>query len=304
MNFTQFSKIVLEECPDVLNMAWKPVRADEDISTKFTGSKFGGVDPFRSKYFKWPKCSDCGVLKAFICQIDIKNLPEKLHQHIQRKNGLFQCFYCLDCLDCDWCFEDIFFVPEEELFPSLQSLASRFIFQNNISTDDLPNKLKSYVIKHNEVFRRSDTYIRMLPAYQQDWEGFEEENIKEWVELKREIPGYYELLEDGEGLEPHVILTKTGISEDNLDDLIDLGREHPELANAPIQFPGCGIKLGGYVNFLMVNYPTCPDCDVQMTITFLQMERNIDPFEWGDCGTAHVTLCPQCGRPGLGISGY
>ena len=48
-------------------------------------------------------------------------------------------------------------------------------------------------------------------------------------------------------------------------------------------------------------YPTCPDCDELMTVTFLAMtESDALPFVWGDCGTAHVTLCPKCGKPGLG----
>jgi len=322
MSFTQFSKIILEECADLLNWAWKPIEADEDISVKSTGCKFGGVDPFRSKNFLWPKCSECGFQKAFICQIDIKNLPEKLQQHIQRKTGLFQCFFCLDCMPCDYCFEDIFFVPEEELFPSLQSLASKFIFKNDISTDALPNKLKLYVQKYNEVFQRSDISRRQcrqcavvdnctMRRYH-DWEGFEEINIKEWVELKREIPGYEELSGNGNGGLEHIILTKTGISEDDLGDLFNMGHEElllgPEGASAPIQFPdmpASGMKLGGYVRWVQnAYYPECPDCDVPMTITFLQMEDNISPYEWLDCGTAHVTLCPQCGRPGFGMTSF
>jgi len=289
MNFTQFSKTILEKCPEVLNLAWKPVQGNENASDKSTGSKFGGADPFRSKYFQWPKCSECGKQKEFICQINIKNLPEKLQEHIQRNTGIFQCFFCLHCMPCDGCFEDIFFVPETELFPSLQSLASRFIFQNNISTNALPEKLKSYVLKYNEVFQRSD------------WEGFDEKNIKEWIELKREVPGYEELTGYGEG-EEHVILTKTGLSRDELLDMDAEGSSGPDVVNAPIQFPASGIKLGGYVRWCQgVEYPTCPDCQVPMSITFLQMEDdNLFPFLWGDCGTAHVTLCPDCGRPGLG----
>jgi len=287
MNFTQFSEKILEKCPELLNWAWKPVQSDEDTSVMSTRSKFGGVDPFRSKNFHWPSCSECSEQKTFICQIHIKNLPEKLKEYIQRKTGLFQFFFCLRCRPSGH-FEDIFFISEEELIPSLQSLASRYIFLNNISTDALPEKLKSVVIKYNEVFQRSE------------WEEeFEERNITEWVELKREVPGYEELTVY-EDFSEHAILTKTGISKD---DLLDMDHEEDiEAGNAPIQFPASNIKLGGYVRWCQgVRYPTCPDCRVQMTITFLQMEADdIFPYLWGDCGTAHVTLCPQCGRPGLG----
>jgi len=280
----QISEKILEKCPDVLNFAWKPVQGNEPASDKSTESKFGGADPFRWKHFQWPKCSKCGKQKEFICQINIKNLPVKLQEHIQRNTGIFQCFFCLRCRPGGGYFEDIFFVPEADLFPSLQSLASRFIFQNNISTNVLPEKLKSYVLKYNEVFQRSD----------REW--FEEKYIKEWVEVKRELPTYEELEE----------MEKAGnIQSTQVLDLLDMDRqeeEDPEAVDVPIQFPAPGIKLGGYVQWCQfVSYPTCPACRVQMSITFLQMEDDdLFSYLWGDCGTAHVTLCPLCGRPGLG----
>ena len=59
----------------------------------------------------------------------------------------------------------------------------------------------------------------------------------------------------------------------------------------------------GFIAFVQdEEYPTCPDCDVTMDVVFLQLEEDDELFKfmWGDCGCAHVTLCPQCRRPSLG----
>ena len=66
-----------------------------------------------------------------------------------------------------------------------------------------------------------------------------------------------------------------------------------------------GAFSGGYVNFARdVDFPKCPDCAIAMDVPFLQMEvvPEIFNFEWGECGCAHITLCPNCKRPGLGWS--
>eukprot|EP00092_Neocalanus_flemingeri_P018493 GFUD01020013.1.p1 GENE.GFUD01020013.1~~GFUD01020013.1.p1 ORF type:complete len:293 (-),score=74.13 GFUD01020013.1:17-895(-) len=288
MNFTQLSQKIREKCPEVVKTACKPVQAVEEPSALPTGTKFGGAEPFRSKNFSWPKCLECKKQKTFICQINIEKIPEKIKLHIKRNDGLFQCFFCVECMPFDGCVDDICFVPSCELVPNLQSLVSRSIFHNNLTTKELPEALKSSVLIHNEVFQ------------QWDWEGFEETKIEKWVELKREIPRCEEIMDGGE----HIILVQTGVTNDELIDMEDedvsWGQDGEE--DTPFQFPSSGIKLGGYIRWCQgVEYPDCPDCKVKMTITFLQMEEDrIFPFSWGDAGTAHVTLCPECGRPGLG----
>ena len=60
-----------------------------------------------------------------------------------------------------------------------------------------------------------------------------------------------------------------------------------------------GVEIGGWINWCQrVDYPTCPDCKARMTVTLLQMEwqKEILEFHWGDSGTAHVTVCPDCHR--------
>jgi len=292
MDFTQLSKKIIEKCPEVLNSAWKAAHALalSELSDVPAFTKFGGAEPFRSKNFRWPKCSECEKQKAFICQINIGKLPEKMKLHIKRNDGLFQCFFCLKCLPYDGCFDDIYFVPGDDFVPSLQSLASKSIFQNQLITKKLPAALKSFILNYNEVYQRWD------------WEGFEERQVEEWIELKREIPRFEEIRSSEEG--EHIILAKTGVTEDELMDMEDedvsWGQDEPDATQ--IQFPNSGIKLGGYVRWCQgVEYPKCPDCKVKMTVTFLQMEEDsLFPFSWGDAGTAHVTLCTECGRPGLG----
>merc|ERR1719427_2461944 len=108
MDFTQLSKKLIEKCPEVLNSAWKAAHAAlalSELSDVPASTKFGGAEPFRSKNFRWPKCSECKRQKAFICQINIGKLPEKMKLHIKRNDGLFQCFFCLECLPYDGCFD-------------------------------------------------------------------------------------------------------------------------------------------------------------------------------------------------------
>jgi len=292
MDLRLFFDKILEKCSEVLKDVWKPVYGS--VPDRFAGTKFGGADPYRWKYFQWPYCLECGNQKEFICQINIKNLPENLQEHIQRKTGLFQCFLCLHdyCLLNHICyFDDIFFVPETELFPSLQSLAARFIFQNNISTNNLPEKLKTYVLKYNEVFQfRDDMTLHV-----------EEKNIKEWIEAKRELPNYYEFKNSSK----LNILTKINVSEEELydismeyDDMVDRGA----VIDNPIQFPSSALKLGGYCLWWdndHCKYGKCPDCQVERSINFLQMNGWEDDHFPGWMDVAHVTLCPQCGRPGI-----
>ena len=62
-------------------------------------------------------------------------------------------------------------------------------------------------------------------------------------------------------------------------------------------------SAAGYITFVQdEEYPTCETCDERMDVTFLQMEEDGDVFNfvWGDCGVAHVTLCPKCRKPSLG----
>ena len=114
---------VLRSWPTLERSAWylKVRPADERDSRHCT--KFGGNKPFRANNFKWPVFGECGSHKAFVCQINIANLPHLLKEHIKMTSGLFQFFYCYECLPI-CCFEDIYIIQSSELLPSLKSLAS------------------------------------------------------------------------------------------------------------------------------------------------------------------------------------
>jgi len=285
MNFSQLSEKILSRCPEVLRQSWKPLQACGNLSSTSTVTKFGGADPFRPKNFTWPKCPECLKQKAFICQIDVEKLPSNLKHHIKRTNGLFQCFFCIECMPYDGCFDDIYFVPGHQLIPNLQSLVYQNIFKNNICAEKLPKALKSSLLEYNEVYQ------------QWVWERFEERQVIDLVENKREFPRCEEITESEDS--NLSILNKIGISRD---ELIDIEHEDKDEDDTSFRFPNRGIKLGGYIRWCQgPEYPTCPDCKIKMTVTFLQMEYDsLFSCEWGDSGTAHVTLCPQCGRPGLG----
>ena len=141
----------------------------------------------------------------------------------------------------DGCFDNIYFVPESELLPDLQSQALK----------------KISILFENEIFPQCD------------WESFEEKKVAGWSEIKPEIPPIDEIINDGK----HKILTNSNIREEELTDM-------EEDDNNVIGFPYSGIKLGGYIRWCQgVDYQTCPDCGVMMTITFLQMESTtLFPF--------------------------
>ena len=70
-----------------------------------------------------------------------------------------------------------------------------------------------------------------------------------------------------------------------------------------------GNKIGGWIDWVQgVEYPNCPNCEGNplMDLVLLQLEKenagssDVSECNWGDGGVAHVTLCPQCHKPGLG----
>ena len=90
---------------------------------------------------------------------------------------------------------------------------------------------------------------------------------------------------------------KLGITAEDEDPYL----EDDDYDASTILTPQGGIKLGGYIRWCQqIQYPTCPRCKLMMDVTFLQLEDDtMYNFSWGDCGTAHVTLCPKCGKAGM-----
>lgn len=57
---------------------------------------------------------------------------------------------------------------------------------------------------------------------------------------------------------------------------------------------GEGDKLAGWPNWVQdVEYPACPECGAEMQLVMqIDSEDNV-PYMFGDCGTGHITQCPE-----------
>ena len=64
-----------------------------------------------------------------------------------------------------------------------------------------------------------------------------------------------------------------------------------------------GVKLGGWPVWRVqgfFGYPNCPDCGVEMEVSFLQiMKSKVFKYDWGRNGELLVLLCPKCQTPNL-----
>ena len=142
---------VLRSCPFLERFAWHPeyLPVEEERDSRLC-TKFGGNKPFRRDNFTWPVCGECSDLKAFVCQINIANLPPLLQDHIKMTSGLFQFFYCHDCRH-DESFEDIYIIKSPDLVPSLKSLAAEKV--GGLKGYDpmaLPPILRTFVKEYTE----------------------------------------------------------------------------------------------------------------------------------------------------------
>ena len=285
MDYKQLTNSILQKCPEAVKTAWKPIKAKNPNRTNGTKakriSKFGGNDPFRKNDFVWPVCDECDDEKSFLCQISLETLPAEMQDQINRHSGIFQFFYCTGCTPFP-CFDDMNFISKEEMMPSLKSLVASFVYKKGLDTDDLPKSVQKFIADWNEEIPCNEDY------------QITENMVERWEPYKhREIPQAYEII-------GRVLGKKFGLSDDYEVDIPDEPESDGE--SETIVTPQPGIKLGGYINWCQgIEYPTCPDCDIEMTIPFLQFEKNeMCLYAWGDSGTGHITLCPTCYRPGMG----
>jgi len=282
MDFKELTCRIQDRCPEVARSAWRPLQARGLSQDKFA-TRFGGNRPFRHSSFRWPICEECHAHKAFLCQINLERVPVEIQEQIKRSSGLFQLFYCLECTPLDY-FRDMSFVPKSEFVPSLKALAAISVVKNKQSTKGLPDHVQSFVADYTED----------VPEAEYDGDVFEEKEVAKWEELKwKEVPNFEEMLYHNNG----DLAKKVGITSD--DD--DLYINEDEYEAHTILTPQGGIKLGGYIRWCQqIEYPTCPRCKLKMDVTFLQLEDDdMYNFSWGDCGTAHITLCPHCGNAGM-----
>lgn len=280
MDFKEFTARIQDRCPDLARFAWRPVQAKEESQDKFA-TRFGGNRPFRFSSFRWPICEECHAHKAFFCQINLDRIPSEIQERIGRSSGLFQLFYCLECTPLDY-FRDMNFVPKSEFVHSLKALAAMSVVKNNCSIKDLPRIVQSFV----------EDFTENVPEAEYDGDIFEEKEVAKWDELKRkEVPSFDEMLDHNGG----ELAKRIGITAD------DIYFNDEDYEAATIVTPQGGIKLGGYIRWCQrVEYPTCPKCKLKMDVMFIQLEDDdMYNFSWGDCGTAHITLCPSCGKAGM-----
>jgi len=187
-------------------------------------------------------------------------------------------------------FEDVSIIPEEELSPpSLKVMAALAVSNSDVAVKaagNIPNSVKWLVISIKEDMSK-DTC--MYPEQFVTWERCTRREIMYLQELEETLTEEAALDLDYESLEEFYAanVEETG----------------HEPSDNSIAAPRPGIKLGGYVRWAQgIEYPTCPDCHILMDTTFLQIEQDpvlLDNI-WGDCGTAHVTLCSNCKRPAFG----
>ena len=191
----------------------------------------------------------------------------------------FQVFFCLGCSPIDGDSSSLALVPRAAMVASLEGLAALALAQANTPLTSLPAKLRSQV----EAFTEEG-----------EWgEGLEEVEVARWEELVQEIPSLTELRE--QGMEGEV--EAAGVT---MEELEELEGEEGELGE--VEWPHPGVKLGGWVRWCQgVEYPRCGGCGEGLVVPGLQLEQGpLLAWGWGDAGTAHVTSCPSCARPGLG----
>lgn len=263
---------LLADHPDVPRQSWAGSVDPSIPSNPSLASKFGGELPFMPADKAWPVCEECNDKKTFVCQINIRQIPKEMQSHIGLSSGLFQMFFCFECSPFQNVFDDVNIVPEKDLsVPQLKLLAGAAAGSTNVVAKNIPGSLKKFI---NEI----KDGVKENPEYPQRF-------------VKWDVCPYMEIMNSEE------LQTLEQFGEDEYDELDEFYDEPGQ-----IQGPSGDIKLGGYVAWVQSpEYPDCPDCKVSMKTTFLQLSQ-CDLFfnSWGDCGVAHVTLCPACNKPGLG----
>ena len=266
--------------------AWRPIWSDQP-SGRPKASKFGGSLPYRRPGFVWPRCATCNGQMTFLCQLEVRTLPEEAKQLANLDSGLLQVFFC-KCDPFGKFFRGLWVVPEDKSVPSLWCLAASAIKKaGNIPPDVLPAHLEKEARDYNE------EYVG---------EATEETEVAGWQNLCDEVPDQGEwsmsllqaglLTDDDYGLEPEEL-----IAEEHRDGI------------GEVSFPSSGphsIKLGGWISWGMeFEYPECPDCGVRMTAPLLELRVSAKALMATEEDHSfrkgiHVTLCTRCQRPALG----
>ena len=289
--------------PPLVRPKWFPVhRPGSSMDGRYV-TKFGGNKPFIPDNFTWPKCKE-QKFKTFVCQINLATLPVEFQDTIKLSSGLLQIFICKDCDE-----DEVKIIAKTEFVPSLQSLSAEALvnhyeledFDNSIEIrgqevdirDILPKPIREFVKKYMDAF-----YV-----------PFDEEErvVDKWRLGMPELPWPY----DG-------MIAYDGIHGKNEPVVEEIKRKHNLTANqfnlvksklrlTGLSEPAWGVKLGGWLAWRhegFEGYPICPDCGVEMEVSFLQiMKSRVFNYYWGNNAEVQVTLCPKCQRPDFTVRG-
>ena len=222
-------------------------------------SKFGGVRPYRRPGFEWPQCQECDNKMDFLFQLEARSLPPKARELTTLKSGLLQVFNCVCCSfsgrDEEDVLQGMWVVPENELVPSLWSLAASALVATKTYLSALPDILTNMVKAHTDPSYHEE-YPEEYP-YPEDTEvagwaesGFEVTRLEE-VQLALQEEG----LRTGEELDEGRVRPEELIAERHRDGLNEV--------KFPRQRYGRSygyIKLGGWIRWFdeYVHYPKCP----------------------------------------------
>ena len=267
----------------------------EKVATKFLSMK-----PFFRRGEDWPVCSGCDTRKSLLTQINMRDLPDEMKTYLHRHSGLFRAFYCFRCSVTQFenITEDLEFIEAEEVEDlSLNFFAVSKIVKEKIFSEELPKVLVDEIENC-----RDDPRWNVKPM------GYEakivsDRVVSKWKEMKAlDLPVSTERETHAALVDENAVreLEKVaGGDDDKLDGCVEL--------RGKFRAGHEGTKLGGYIEWCQnPNYPICPECEVEMTLTFLQLQESFAvPHMWGDSGTAYITVCPRClKRAGLGWDCY
>ena len=199
----------------------------------------------------------------------------------------------------NYTFEDIYIIDNSELLPSLESLVKETVgkqkgyFQKELPPkkrhSPLPTKHRKLDEEYSESTNRPSEFVEKV--------------VKGWTE-KKELPTYEEVGDEKSDI-ANEVRKKANLSEEDYQLFVGQLNED-DLENDCFMTLGkksvkSDTKLGGWFHWWDWSvYLHCPECDVMMDTTFLQISE-VEEY-WGCASNwrnAFVMLCPRCKRPGL-----
>jgi hypothetical protein len=243
-----------------LRRAWRPIIASDRYSWQTVRAQFGGV-PLLKADEAWPQCSECDVPMKLMLQFDVSHLPRGLYP---LPAGLLQYFQCDEWSSCSTAIEAYRAFSKGKIV--------RIIEGDDLRTPPVPPGMTPFPLR--SVARWAEFWDLPSP----------EEHGRLGLEYAYDFqPGYTRsTVAWRDGGTP-----RSGWFGQRNDD------PTPGLAES-IGQAAEGDKLGGWPLWVQsVDYPLCSACGAEMRYVLqLDWYDNL-PFDFGDCGTGHLTYCPS-----------